>query len=353
MGEHQTTSTNTQVTRSPSPDLEEFVRVELPERKHTSRSEPAASESSSTLVSPELLSKKEPTVVIRARKSPLDLRKSAPIVKRSSVEARGEKGECKFFNRDSMHSLWLASGEKNRTEKEATNSSPDVAKLEVSPTIPSPLHSPLYSPTALSRKHSPTGRPKKPIIPLKQVILPDRPMLGTTAHKMPQPRHRTSPQHRPLAPPPLHPIKQPTTNEEVKFVIDISNGEEPVVSLPPALQQQQQPPSPPPTTFFPSMLKPLKHSGMGVRSSVLARQEVMIEEMIKNRERFRHAPDYHNSTPTITHTELASKNEEGHGGGGGRKVPLLPPPPKTLPNPRRLRNSGGDVRQARSLENLA
>ena len=247
---------------------------------------------------------------------PLALRKSAPVVQRSRAEAQGEEGNRNSLRCESAHAqlvesqalLDIGSDRAPDTDaKPAASAEPAKPERKVSvSSIPRKPNPPLLVPTP--------GKAKKPLIPPKQVLLPNKPaLLGHTAHKRPHLPHTT--RNRRVVLPSRPPDK--SLDDLEKFVIDMSGGE-PVVSLPPVLQQAP-PPSPPPTTFFPSMLKPTKNTaGGGVRSSVLTRQEQMIEEMIRGGSRFR---------PSAGQTSQPAPESgvESNPGDHGRKVPMLPP----------------------------
>lgn len=271
------------------------------------------------------------------RKQGLTLQKSAPIVRRSTAEAQGEKGDRNSLCHNSALSHLLESQapvEKINPPSDNEVELPSgMSKPEVPHVIPTQSHSP--------PAHSEIS--KRPKIPSKPAILPDMPLLGHTAHR--RGRDRTTRPRR-VIPPPL-PMKPAIEME--KFVIDVSNGD-PVVSLPLALQQQvQEPPSPPAATFYPSMLKPNKNS-TGIRSSVLARQERMIEEMIKGGSGFRQTTKQY-STPTSPNRDSATfKNSTAQH--SNRKVPLLPPSTikqKTLPNPNSPKTG---IRNSLSMESF-
>ena len=291
----------------------------------------------------------------RSRKTPLALRKSAPVVQRSRAEAQGVGGDRNSLCHDSAHALLV--------ESQALLDKPDdIGSITVTTTVPIANSETATTPVVATsgseivkpetkeqpplltpRPHTPTSpeahsKAKKPMIPPKQVLLPDKPLLGHTAHKRPRPAN-TNRQRRVV--PPIKPLQKPLYDAE-KFVIDTSSGE-PVVSLPPALQQELSPPlsgspptNPPQATFFPSMLRPARTteaaaaggSGVvGVRSSVLARQEQMIEEMIRTGgSSHGHQISAKQSSP-ISHIaeSHAVESEVGSEGAQGRKIPLLPP----------------------------
>ena len=271
-------------------------------------------------------SKKSP---LRVRMTPLSLRKSAPVVQRSKAEAQGVGGDRNSLCRDSAHALLVesqallqeksGSAEEINTRK-STTPEPEMTTKDPLPSVPLKPHPPA-SP-------EPASKAKKPMLPPNTVLLPDKPaLLGQISHKRPRPPHTTR-QRRvvPLLKPPNKALEDPE-----KFVIDMGSGE-PVVSLPLVLLQQgQPPPSPPPATFFPSMLKPT--AGSGVRSSVLTRQEKMIDEMIRSggaSHSRQMAAD--RKKPGSSHSE--SESTEGEGGpDSARKVPLLPPAKRTVTAP--------------------
>lgn len=243
----------------------------------------------------------------RERKAPLSMRKSAPVVTESSAVGRGEGGDrnslCSDSARAHLSHTSLESSIESTQNADSKPSSPEPAPRPVkrqSLSIP-----PKPSPPKLVTS---TPVKKKPRIPPKQVILPDKPLLGHTAHKT-----RPGGNHRRVVPP----IKPQNTSlsEKERFVIDMNNGV-PAVSLPPVLQQS--PPSPPPKTFYPSMLKSTTGGGAGggVRSQVLIRQEKMIDEMIK---RAGGGGSHHQMTHGTT-------GENGMDSSGfNKKVPLMPP----------------------------
>jgi hypothetical protein len=296
------------------------------DRPLSSSSESSSDGSSSGRTSPgeQSLSTKNPKQV---RKTPLALRKSLPVVQRSKAQAHGERGD-RNSHCDSAHSHLVESQALLRnsdktgdsgTAKPSTTPEP-VIKPEVKerpvPTIPRKPLPPLLVPSA-------PAKAKKPAVPPKQVLLPDKPaVLTRTTLKKPQPPSHTTRPRKAVLPPVKFPSKSLDNQEQ--FVIDMSSGQ-PVVSLPPVLQQSH-PPSPPPATFFPSMLRPSKSSlggGVGIRSSVLARQEQMIEEMIRSGA---------GSTQATNRTKqnTAAPPQPGNSvAETGRKVPLMPPPTKS------------------------
>ena len=252
-------------------------------RNHVSNSESATVDETPSEVS--AMSKKSP-IIPHTRKQALTLQKSAPVMQRSKVEAQGERGDRSSLLRDVAHTHGLLPGkgstvEKDESEQDAMANKPVGSEIpDVGLTSP-PQH---YSPPATTGKKRPLLPPKPAILPVTS-ILPDKPLHIASRKPLPPQRHIVACEK---SVPSQH-------NMDKKFVIDVTNGV-PVVSLPPALQA---PPSPPPTTLHPSMLRPSKTS-----MAVLARQEQMINELIKGRE---------------------SRASGAKDRGQSKKVPLLPP----------------------------
>ena len=293
-----------------SPTADSVVRIQQPTvRKHTSTSESTATGDISENGETSSVTKKSP-VLPRITKTPLALQKSAPIVQRSSVVAQGEKGDRNSLLLDTPH-MHLDKKQETSHDHDSKHASPNAVDPPDILDVPLTLPQQPYSPTTVPAY----GKTKKPLPPPKHFILPDKFLLGQTAHKKPRTQGlRDKNIHHQQNIPPESPLKKSIMNDDndKKFVI---NGE-PVVSLPPALQHPS--PSPPAATFFPSMLKPSKNS-TGVRSSVLARQELMIEEMIRGggaSGRLRHTQGQHHNPHT---------SETVPGFEASRKVPLLPP----------------------------
>ena len=255
------------------------------------------------------------------------------MVQRSKAQAHGKRGDWNSLC-DSAHSSLVESqavlgncdksGEIETTAKPTTPEpvvKRDVAKERPVPTLPQKPQPPPQV------KSGPGNKAKKPQVPPKQVLLPDKPAVAArTTYKKPTPPHTT--QLRKPVPPRVKLSSNKSLDDQEKFVIDVSSGQ-PVVSLPPVWQQQQYSPSPPPTTFFPSMLKPSKSSvggGVGVRSSVLAQQEQMIEEMIISGAGSRQATTRMKQNPAPSPPRPTTGNSATE---QSRKVPLLPPTTKS------------------------
>ena len=315
--------------RSPSPGSSIVVQIQQFERKHTSSSDSAkdAIETPPENEASSLSTKAHPATPLR-RKTPLSLPKSAPVVQRSKVEAQGEKGDRNSL-RDTARSLLENSIDHTvklsacHSNLKRSSSEEDGSQgLDIPPTA---LQQRSHSPPAVA----PVGRTKRPLLPTKQAILPNKPPLGHTSHSKLKPRGKTSHPHQTVLPQNKKSKMDNSTRE--RFAIDMVNGQ-PVVSLPPSLQSPQTPqqtPSPPATTFYPSMLKPINSPSTAQSSRLaLVRQEQKIEEMIRGG------------------GGGGAKTSVREGGADGRKVPLLPPTvKKNTPSNQRLRRSS-------SVENI-
>ena len=240
-----------------------------------------------------------------ARKHALTLQKSAPIVQRSKVEVQGERGSQSSLLRDAIHIRSLSPGKESTPERDESKQDVEACQPVGSEMADVQLTSPpqQYSPSATTGKKRPLLPPKPAILP-HTTGLPDKP--PHSANK--KPLNRLPPQHH------VTPPEKSVTSQHVdkKFVIDMTSGD-PVVSLPPALQA---PPSSPPTTFRPSMLRPSKTS-----TSVLARQEQMIDALIKGRESNSRSGQPENNPHESGHSRTSGVKDKT----ANKKVPLLPP----------------------------
>ena len=215
------------------------------------------------------------------------------------MEVQGDIGSHSLLLRDAIHIRGLSPGKESTAEKDESKQDVEPSKSAGSEMADVQLTSSpqQYSPPATTGKKRPLLPPKLAIVP-HTTVLPDKPLHF--ANRKP---------HNHL--PPQRHVTPPVTSQHVdeKFVIDMTSGN-PVVSLPPVLQAL---PSSPPITLRPSMLRPSKTS-----TSVLARQERMIDELIKGRES-------NSRSDKPGYNSHGSDDGRAPGVRDNKKVPLLPP----------------------------
>ena len=268
-------------------------------------------------------SKRSPPILPKTKKEPLLQKRSTPIMqskiethftKRNSItlsyelepEAanklpRPEKENTARLTSNSPTHIWR----RNNHTSESKDSKTTELKTPIS-IPPRP-----YSPPVVGGSNKPP-LPKKPMSLPSVSLLPDKPILGHTAHRrLAHGRNRNT--HRRVIP-----------GLPQNFVIDVDAEGGPVVSLPPSMQPPAPtaPTSPPPATFYPSMLRPVKNSSM-VRASVFMRQDMLVSELKGGG---RQAPaECKSSSSSAAQMQQDSAERDAGEGEEGRKVPILPP----------------------------